>query len=177
MPAKKKKPTTPRTQFVSKARQEKFLEAFARTLNVSQAAREIGIHYGSSVLYSQKRADEEFRERWDAIEQSRLDELEALQWKAALEFREDRRWVLSRRRPNKWSERHTTVGGKVEIEHTVNLKELSREELLRIATGGAVEGSFKVLESENGPVVRDERVDESHQALDGKDDVSDDDMA
>jgi|3_EtaG_2_1085321.scaffolds.fasta_scaffold00658_2 hypothetical protein len=138
----------PGHQRVSQARKEKFLVALAKTMNVAAAAKLIGMPYGPAALYEQRAADPEFKKRWEEVENLKLDELEALQWKAALEHREDRRWVLSRRRPGKWSEKHTH-GGKVEVEHTLNIKQMSRDDLLKIAQAGAVQADYTIESGED----------------------------
>ena len=126
---------------VSKAKVESFLEKLRECMDVTAAAKMVGLKSPRS-LYAERQANPEFAERWKEIEDERLDQLEALQWQAALEHREDRRWILSRRRPSQWSEKHT-VGGKVEVEHTINGKELTTDELHKIAAK-AVEAPYRV---------------------------------
>ena len=133
--------TTKRKSHLSKAKAEAFLSKLGEVMDVTATAKMIGLK-SARALYAERKANPEFAERWKEIEDARLDQLEALQWQAALEHREDRRWVLSRRRQGQWSEKHT-VGGRVEVEHTVNIKELSTEDLQRIASQ-AVEAEYSI---------------------------------
>ena len=128
--------------YLATSTQDAFLEALKkRRLNVSAACRSIGLG-STSAVYEQRKVDPEFAARWLEVEQEILDALEEKQLEAAEKGNEDRRWVLSRRRPSRWSERSAHLF-KAQIEHRVTVEELSREELLRIVAEGEASGAEK----------------------------------
>ena len=129
------KQLTQRRNFLTPDNQTAFLLALAdRKLNVTAACRAAGLASTSGV-YEQRKIDPEFARRWQEIEEELLDSFEEKQMEAAERGNEDRRWVLSRRRAGRWSERNAHLSVKAEVEHRVSVKELSREDLMRIING------------------------------------------
>lgn len=65
------------------AREEKFLEVFRETCNVSEAASKAGI--GRRTAYEWRDADDDFASRWLEAEQEAADKLEREAWRRAVE--------------------------------------------------------------------------------------------
>jgi hypothetical protein len=120
--------------FVAPDRQKTFLR-FLRThlLNVTAACRSSGLA-GTASAYLQRRNDEDFRRRWEQIEEEVLDQLESSQWRAAKEDSTDRRWTLKRRRATRWSERRQ-ISPTASTTEQCDVVHLSDEDLIRIAEG------------------------------------------
>jgi len=122
---------------VSVEKEEKFLAALRTTkMNVTQAAKLAGLKSASG-LYRHRAQDLEFAERWAEIEDEILDALEEAQYRDAEVKPEDRRYVLSRRRAKRWSEKAALA---VAVQSTAGLQkpieELTDDELLQIAAAG-----------------------------------------
>jgi hypothetical protein len=75
--------------------------------------------------------DPEFKAQVDAIKDGHLDQLEQAQWEDAKIRPEDRRWVLSRQRPEEWSEKKN-IAHTGKIEHTHRLEQMTDEQLEEI---------------------------------------------
>ena len=105
-----------------------FLQALRQcALNITQASREAGLST-TSAIYQQRQIDPEFAAQWQAVEDELLDDLEARQWKDARERPEDRRWVLARRRPNRWAEKRA-IAMKGEVRHYLSVQDMTEGEL------------------------------------------------
>lgn len=106
--AKAKATRKPRKEW--KAR---FLDRYAKTGNVSQAARLCGI--GRRTVYDAREADPAFAEAMDEAEQTALDELERVAWKRAKGYTKSGRYyepsdrllifLLSNKRPDEYAQR------------------------------------------------------------------------
>ena len=132
----KNSPTPQRTRpHLSQGKCKTFLECLQRVgMNVSKACREAGV--GKSTVYLERQRNPDFAAQWQEVEDSLLDELEEHQFRDARVNPEDRRWVLSRRRKARWSERQQVqaagagegllAGGQVDV------KELSDAQLQAI---------------------------------------------
>ena len=99
---------------------------------MTAACRSTGLA-GTGGVYLQRRCDEDFRQRWEQVEDEFLDQLEEHQFRAAQENSTDRRWTLRRRRPVRWTE-----SKQVETQTDVapDVAGLSDEELMRIVREG-----------------------------------------
>jgi hypothetical protein len=123
---------------ISVEKEKKFLAALRTTkMNVTQAAKLAGLK-GASGLYRHRAQDLEFAERWAEIEDEILDALEEAQYRDAEVKPEDRRYVLSRRRARRWSEKAALA---VAVQSVTSLpmkpiEELTDDELLQIAATG-----------------------------------------
>ena len=135
----------PIKRYISKDTELRFLNAFARTMNVSLACKQAGLK-STGNLYDQRKVDPELARKWQEIEDQKLDELEEHIWNDAKDHREDRKWVLSRRRPDKWSEKRT-VAGKMEIHKTVDVTLLTTKELQQIAAQEIEEAEYEESDS------------------------------
>jgi hypothetical protein len=117
---------------VSQDRREQFLVALKgeQRMNVTAACHAAGLQSVSGV-YRERAVNPEFRSAWEEIEQGLLDTLEQHQYADAMERPEDRRWVLQRRRPKRWSEKTTIeVEGSLDVS---NAQTLTDEQLEFIA--------------------------------------------
>ena len=104
-----------------------FLRKLEETGSVSLACREAGIH--RSTAYEHKEHRTPFRERWNEIVQSQLDDVEAsmmaratIGWNEPIYYKDRKvgevtRWsdnlqkfILERRRPGKWADRSRIAG-------------------------------------------------------------------
>jgi hypothetical protein len=113
-----------------------FLEHFAATLNVTEAAKVAGV--GRSTVYRLRERDRTFAEAWLEAEAEAIDKLEAQAYRFAMEGAEERTYdadgnLVSRRvredpasaarllaahRPALYSERHRLeIGGRVDVDH------------------------------------------------------------
>jgi|TARA_R100001530_G_C4300507_1_gene150305 DnaJ-domain-containing protein 1 len=111
---------------VSPEKQEAFIVALRkRNLNVTAAAKLARVDKAS--LYKQRKISEEFAQAWADVENELLDDLEERQYEAALEKGEDRRYILSRRRGSRWSEKQAHAS-KVTVEHR-HATEMTDQEL------------------------------------------------
>jgi len=123
---------------ISNKKIEAFLFTYEKTMDFSDACRISGIPVRTMKgLIAQQ---PEIIDRMDEIEQARLDSLEQLVFYDATTEPDARRWVLSRLRRGKWGAggggNGMTVNTNIQINNTTTPRELSEEELLRIATGG-----------------------------------------
>ena len=128
------------TNALSRPCQEKFLQALEeKRMNVSAACRKAGI--ATSTAYHQRRMDEGFASEWQAIEDNLLDHLEEREWKEAETDGKSRRWIMTRRRSDRWGDHKTT---KVEgtVEHVHSVKELDDDQLKAIVQRGLQEGAI-----------------------------------
>lgn len=123
---------------ISNAKVEAFLMTYEKTMDFSDACRISGIPLRTMrALIAQQ---PEIVARIEEIEHSRLDALEKLVFEDALEDAESRRWVLARLRKDRWGSGGkgggTTFNAMIQINNTTTPRELTEEELLKIATGG-----------------------------------------
>jgi len=104
---------------LSKVKADRFLVALEEcAMNVSAACLQAKV--SRSKVYAQREVDPDFRSDWQEVEDKLLDELEEKQWKDARVNPEDRRWVLARRRKQRWSaSTEHTVSGEVSHTHTI----------------------------------------------------------
>jgi hypothetical protein len=117
-----------RENHVAPARQDEFLRCLSRNgLNVTAACRATGLA-GTAGVYLQRKYDEDFRKRWEDVVDQILDDLEERQWQAAETNPTDRRWVLNRRRAERWVK-------PIEEEIRSEVSSLTDEELERIIQG------------------------------------------
>ncbi|MBQ36862.1 MAG: hypothetical protein CME04_10775 [Gemmatimonadaceae bacterium] len=117
-----------RKNYVTPDRQDEFLRFLSRNgLNVTAACRATGLA-GTAGVYLQRKHDDGFRRRWEDVVDQVLDDLEEHQWQAAESNPTDRRWVLNRRRPERWVK-------PIEEEIKSEVTSLSDEELKRIVQG------------------------------------------
>ena len=122
-----------RKNYVAPERQETFLRFLrAHKLNVTAACRSTGLA-GTGGVYLQRRCDEDFRQRWEQVEDEFLDQLEEHQFRAAGENSTDRRWTLRRRRPVRWTE---SKQGETQTDVAPDVAGLSDEALMRIVREG-----------------------------------------
>jgi len=138
---------------LSPEREEKFLAALRTTkMNVTAACRVAGMK-GTGAVYTHRRQDPEFAEKWLAVEEEILDTLEEAQYRAAEEKAEDRRFVLARRRAKRWSEKAALAVAVQSDQATPSqpASEMSDDQLLQIANTGAkaIEGEFSVAEADD----------------------------
>ena len=140
-------PVTPRAR--SRGRKprwvEPFLTALRLTLSVTDACRSAGC--ARQTAYERRNKYEDFHEAWELALDSGIDNLEAIA--VAMARNQDGqmiRYILSRRRPEKWNERVEHVGqggGPIKVEQTVHhpdpetLAEIYR---IREETGDTEEG-------------------------------------
>lgn len=119
--------------FLSESSRKSFLKEYAKHLNVSKAARTIGIT--RSAVYNERRNNFEFfKEMQDVLDED-IDSLEEEQHQAAHERGEDRRFVLKARRPEVWGDKkQVAVTGTLTI--GVNVRDLSDRELEDIVLQG-----------------------------------------
>ena len=121
---------------LSRDRQQKFLQELRRTrLNVSAAAKRSGLS-SPGACYMQRKSDPDFAEEWAQVEAELLDELQEKTFEAATRESVDRRWVLSRRRPDRWA-RKTAVGES--IDHHQDIRDMTDDELVAIVQRGVEE--------------------------------------
>lgn len=118
--------------FLSEDNRQKFLVEFAKNLNVSKAAKAIGV--SRYAIYNERRINFEFRRAMQDVVEADLDQLEEEQHQAAHERGEDRRFVLKARRPEVWGE-------KKQVQHSGNIgnkpaREMTDKELMDIITQG-----------------------------------------
>ena len=108
-----------------------FLELLRLTLSVTDACR--GAHVSRATAYERRNKYEDFAEKWDEAKDAGLDNLEAV----AVQMARDRdgqmiRYILSRRRPDKWGPRVEHVGqggGPIEVRTLVDVvKELAEDD-------------------------------------------------
>ena len=84
-----------RNNWVAPKKRASFLRELAKSnLNVTKAAHAAGLR-STGGLYLDRKANSAFAVRWQQIEDELLDELEAHQYRDALERPEDRRWGLA----------------------------------------------------------------------------------
>ena len=84
-----------RNNWVAPEKRAKFLRELTKSnLNVTKAAHAAGLR-STGGLYLDKKANSEFAERWQEIEDELLDELEVHQYRDARKRPEDRRWGLA----------------------------------------------------------------------------------
>ena len=122
-----------RKNYVAPERQETFLRFLrAHKLNVTAACRSTGLA-GTGGVYLQRRCDEDFRQRWEQVEDEFLDQLEEHQFRAAGENSADRRWTLRRRRPVRWTE---SKQFDTQTDVAPDAAGLSDEELMIVRGGG-----------------------------------------
>ena len=92
-------------------RKEIFLAAYAKTINIGASAKAAGVSRAAVWMWRQK--DLDFIEKMEEAEACYLDGLEQLVYKMALdgeglsapERLRHAKWVLERRRPNRWSDK------------------------------------------------------------------------
>ena len=124
---------------LSPVRQKQFLEALKETkMNVTAAARKSGLT-SPVACYMQRKTDPDFAEKWADIETELLDALEEQEFEDAKEISGDRRWVLARRRPERWAQKRQTAIDGV-IEHRHEIRDMTDKELMAIVTKGVEEG-------------------------------------
>jgi hypothetical protein len=100
-----------RRNYVAPERQAVFLRHLqSARLNVSAACRSTGLA-GTAGGYLQRKTDPAFRQCWEEVEAEVLDSLEEHQFKAAQNNAINRRFVLSRRRSERWSNTQTVNVG------------------------------------------------------------------
>ena len=122
-----------RKNYVAPERQDTFLRYLrAHKLNVTAACRSTGLA-GTDGVYLQRRCDEDFRQRWEQVEDEFLDQLEEHQFRAAQENSTDRRWTLRRRRPVRWTE---SKQFDTQTDVAPDAAGLSDEELMIVRGGG-----------------------------------------
>ena len=117
---------------VSKDKQDAFIEALRdRNLNVTAAAKLAEVD--KSNIYKQRKYSEEFAKAWAEVEEELMDDLEEDQFRAAKKEGQDRRYILSRRRGQRWSEKQA-IASKVTVEHR-RADEMSDAELEDLIDG------------------------------------------
>lgn len=118
--------------YVHPKKQEAFLVALRKcNLNVTKASKMIGLA-GPRNLWKQRKYDPEFAQLWDEVEDEVLDNLEEMEFEDAAIRPEDRRFVLQRRRANRWSEKHM-MAVQAQVEVNTPIHELSDAQLQQIA--------------------------------------------
>lgn len=120
---------------------EKFLLAYARTLNISKACKLAKVTL--NIVQRELHNNPFFSARRQEIMDEALDELEELQMDSAKTKSDDRRWVLERARPDQWGSKRRVETLSVNVNAA---KELSDAELERIISKNAVEASYDVEE-------------------------------
>tara|TARA_R100001244_G_scaffold127170_1_gene97688 strand:- start:669 stop:1070 length:402 start_codon:yes stop_codon:yes gene_type:complete len=117
---------------VSKDKQDAFIEALRdRKLNVTAAAKLAEVD--KSNIYKQRKYSEEFAKAWAEVEEELIDDLEEDQFRAAKKEGQDRRYILSRRRGQRWSEKQA-IASKITVEHR-RADEMSDAELEDLIDG------------------------------------------
>lgn len=89
-------------------RQMAFLKALAGQVgqgryDVTKAARMAGVG-SAAAMYNEAKRNPRFKQAWMQVEDALLDDLESRTYESAQVSGEDRRWVLSRRRRDKWGD-------------------------------------------------------------------------
>ena len=125
-----------RKNYVAPERQDTSLRYLrAHKLNVTAACRSTGLA-GTGGVYLQRRCDEDFRQKWEQVEDEVLDQLGEHQFPAAGENSTDRRWTLRRRRLVRWTESRQVD---TQTDVAPDVAGLSDEELMRIVREGEVD--------------------------------------
>lgn len=119
--------------YLSQETRDKVIKHYAKTLNLAKAAKLCGITRGA--ISSERKINPEFDQMMQEILDAELDTLEEEQHQAAHERSDDRRFVLTRRRPDVWSEKkQTQVSGHISVGHHV--RDLTDSELEAIIVRG-----------------------------------------
>ena len=149
----------PQRRAISEEKEKKFLEHLkTMEMNVSAAARAAGLK-GTGGLYRHRRDNPEFAERWAEIEDEILDGLEEDQYRDAKTRSEDRRYVLSRRRAKRWSEKAAiaVAVGPTDAVPQKPIGELTDDDLMAIAaSAGAMLGPAEQNERDGRRAVEGE---------------------
>ena len=125
---------------LSRDRQQKFLQELRRTrLNVSAAAKRSGLS-SPGACYMQRKSDPDFAQEWAQVENEMLDELQEKTFEAATRDSVDRHWVLSRRRPDRWTQKRKTPIEDANQHH--DIRDMTDEELMAIVQRGVEEGDL-----------------------------------
>lgn len=137
--------------YLSTETQAKVIKHYAKGFNIAKAAKLSGVTRAS--IDNERKINPEFDGMMKEILDAELDTLEEEQHLAAHERSDDRRFVLTRRRPETWSEKkQTQVSGHISVGHHV--RDLSDKELEDIVMRGKLPlaAEFTVTEeNSHGP--------------------------
>jgi hypothetical protein len=118
---------------LSEENRQRFLKEYAKHLNVTKAAKAIGVT--RYAVYNERRMNFEFYQAMQAVLDADLDTLEEEQHQAAHERGEERRFVLKARRPETWGDKkQVQVSGTLSV--GVNVRDLTDKELEDIVLQG-----------------------------------------
>ena len=104
--------------------EERFLVAFEHTVNVSKAAKKVGI--ARSTAYTYRKDNPEFKRKWDDIEDARLDDLEVEGYRRAEEESDTLLiFILKARRPARYNPtKNVRIDGS--IEHSIDAAKVAK---------------------------------------------------
>ena len=118
--------------------EDAFLTAFRVHGVASAAARTAGVQ--RTTVYERRNNNPEFAALWAEAEQDAIDAIELAVWNAVIAEGDMQtgRWILSRRRPEKWGDKMALEhsgpdGGPIEVEHQVDVAKVLSDPAARKA--------------------------------------------